>query len=256
MNKERTISNKILYDLNLKNSFQSIESLKDEKSKFFNSYDDYNDNCSIFERKSYDSFYNINNDFLTPKIENNFEFFEENIKYSQKKFILLNQEINLEMENMKNALLEKLKNFDIKFIDNPIKELSFIGLNTFTNKAYSPKILSDDNLKIYKNLKMYSSNGYYNGLILSKIEENTFVIEAAKDLEENTLLFEIGGEVVSKDYLIKYKKDLISKNLCYFKYCEGMENSKYFLLLRNYGNIAFFCKIQKNMNLMSKLKIL
>ena len=240
MNKERTITNKILYELNLKSNFENTESLKNEKSKFFNSYGDYNDNCSIFDQKSYDSFYNINNDFLTQKIENNFELFEENNKYSQKKFILINQEINLEIETLKNALLEKLKNFGIKFIDNPIKELSFIGLNTFTNKAYTPTVLSDDNLKIYKNLKMYSSNGYYNGLILSKIEENIFVIEAAKDIKENTLLFEIGGEVVSRDYLIKYKKDLSSKNLCYFKYCEGIENSKYFLLLRNYGNIAFF----------------
>ena len=75
---------------------------------------------------------------------------------------------------LKNALLEKLKNFYIKFIHNRIKELSFIGLNTFINKAYSQKTLSDVNLKIFKNLKMYSSNGYYNGLILSKIEENTF----------------------------------------------------------------------------------
>lgn len=93
---------------------------------------------------------------------------------------------------MKNALLEKLKNFNIKFINNLIKELSFIGLNTFTNKTYTPTVLSDDNLKIYKNLKMYSSNGYYNGLILSKIEENIFVIEATKDINENTLLFKIG----------------------------------------------------------------
>lgn len=177
MNKERTISNKILYDLNLKNNFEKIESLKNEKSKSFNSYVDYNDNFSIFEQKSYDSFYNINNGFLTPKIENNFELFEENNKYSQKKFILINQEINLEIETMKNTLLEILKNVDIKFIDNPIKKLSFIGLNTFTNKAYTPTVLSDDNLKIYKNLKMFSSNGYYNDLILSKIEENIFLLK-------------------------------------------------------------------------------
>ena len=240
MNKERIISNKISDELNLKNNFENPELLNNENFQCLKSYDNYNDNISILEQKSYDSFYNINNDSLTPKIENNFELFVENNNFSQKKFVLLTQEINLEIETIKNALLEKLKNLDIKFIDNPIKELSFIGLNTFTDKAYTPTILSDDNLKLYKNLKIYSSNGYYNGLILSKLEENIFVIEATKDINENTLLFEIGGEVVSRDYLIKYKKDLISKNLCYFKYCEGIENSKFFLLLRNYGNIAFF----------------
>ena len=240
MNKERIISNKVSYDFNLKNNLENIELENNEKFQYLKGFDDYNDNNSFFSQKSYDSFYNINNDYLTPKIENNFELFEEINKYSQKKFVLLTQEINLEIETIKNVLLEKLKNFDIKFIDNPIKELSFIGLNAFTNKTYAPPVLSDDNLKVYKNLKIYTNNGYYNGLILSKLEENTFVIEATKDINENTLLFEIGGEIVSQEYLIKYKKDLISKNLCYFKYCEGLENSKFFLLLRNYGNIAFF----------------
>lgn len=73
MNKEKTISNKILCDLHLKNNFEKMEPLRNEGSEFFGDYDDYNENYSIFEQKNYDSFYNINNDFLTPKIKNNFE---------------------------------------------------------------------------------------------------------------------------------------------------------------------------------------
>ena len=43
-------------------------------------------------------------------------------------------------------------------------------------------------MKIYKSLKVYSKMGYYNGLTLSKIEENILIIEATQDPCENTLL--------------------------------------------------------------------
>lgn len=274
MTKERIVSNKILFEVNhpetlnnfhkneindLKNNNENLELSDKNEFVYFNGVEDYNDNISIIDKKSYESFMLINQDLIIPRIEDNSELLfyskEKNNEYIQKKFNLLYQEINLENITKKNTLLEKLKSLNIKFVDNPIKELSFIGLNTFVNKICSPLSLSEDNLEKYKELKYYTRMGFYAGLMLSNIEENILVIEATQDINENTLLFEIGGEVVREDYLIKYKKDLFSKTFCYFRYCEGAENSKFFILLRDYGNIAFFYKIQKNLLLTLKLKI-
>ena len=80
--------------------------------------------------------------------------------------------------------------------------------------------------------------------MLSKLEEDIFVIKATQDINDNTPLFGIGGEAVCKDYIIK-KKDLSTKTLCYFTYCEGTENRKFFILLRDYGNIAIFLQDTK-----------
>lgn len=114
------------------------------------------------------------------------------------------------------------------------------------SKIYIPSELFEENLNVYKILKVYSKMGYYIGLALSKIQEKIFVIKTTQDIWKNKLLFEIGGEIVSKDYLIKYKKELGSKALCYFKYCEGIEEeSKLYILLREYANISFFLKETK-----------
>ena len=112
----------------------------------------------------------------------------------QNLFVLIEQKLTTEVIQWKNALFDTLKSLNIKFINNPIKELTFIGLNRFMSKIYIPPVLSEDNIKIYKSLKVYSKMGYYNGLELSKIEENVFVIGTTQDIKENTLLFKIGGE--------------------------------------------------------------
>ena len=58
--------------------------------------------------------------------------------------------------------------------------------------------------------------GYYNGLLmLSKLEEDIFVIKATQDINDNTPLFGIGGEAVCKDYIIK-KKRFIYKDFMLF----------------------------------------
>ena len=115
-----------------------------------------NENISLLNQKSYYSFFNINQDFITPKIEEDFKFIylnEKNYENKQKKIIFIEQELTPEVIQSKNILFEIFKNLCIKFIDNPIKELSFIGLNTFMSRIYIPSKLSEDNLNVYKSLK-------------------------------------------------------------------------------------------------------
>lgn len=96
----------------------------------------------------------------------------------------------------------------IKFCDNPISQLSFIGLNKFINQTYLPPELSVKYLKIYKKMKTFTKEGFYDGLELYKINDNILAIKATENFKENTFLFEIGGEIVSKDYLVKFRKEL------------------------------------------------
>ena len=71
------------------------------------------------------------------------------------------------MEYNKAILLEALKKYKIKFSDNPIKELTFLGLNKYMDNIHIPEELSQENMKIYKQLKTKTNIGIYNGLKLS-----------------------------------------------------------------------------------------
>ena len=44
------------------------------------------------------------------------------------------------------------------------------------------------------------NDGFYNGLKLSRVNDNTYIIIATMDITKNTLLFKIGGEIVDKEY--------------------------------------------------------
>ena len=75
-----------------------------------------NENISLLNQKSYYSFFNINQDFITPKIEEDFELFylnEKNYENKQKKIIFIEQELTPEVIQSKNILFEIFKNWCI-----------------------------------------------------------------------------------------------------------------------------------------------
>ena len=75
-----------------------------------------NENISLLNQKSYYSFFNINQDFITPKIEEDFKFIylnEKNYENKQKKFIFIEQELTPEVIQSKNILFEIFKNWCI-----------------------------------------------------------------------------------------------------------------------------------------------
>jgi hypothetical protein len=160
-------------------------------------------------------------------------------------FNLVQKEITTNHIYAKDILLENLKKLNIKFSDNPIKQLSFIGLNKFLSSIYLPPELSENNLNLYKKMKIFTRDGYYQGLELIKNNKKELVIKTTENFKEDTLLFEVRGEIVSKDYLIKYNNEIKKNKFCYFKYGDGEnenENSNLYLLLQKYANIVFFLK--------------
>ena len=75
-----------------------------------------NENISLLNQKSYYSFFNINQDFITPKIEEDFKFIylnEKNYENKQKKIIFIEQELTPEVIQSKNILFEIFKNWCI-----------------------------------------------------------------------------------------------------------------------------------------------
>jgi len=58
------------------------------------------------------------------------------------------------VEYNKNILFETLKKNKFKFVDNPIKELTFLGLNKYMDNIYIPDELNQENFEIYKILKI------------------------------------------------------------------------------------------------------
>jgi hypothetical protein len=95
----------------------------------------------------------------------------------------------------------------------------------------------------YKKLKLYSKEGYYNGLKLCKLNENDFTIQALQDIQKYILLFEIAGEIVIKDYLQKYQNEQKKNLFTFLDFCdEKALESNIIILLRDYGNLAFFLR--------------
>jgi len=264
MNYERKSSGLNLTGISIINEFENCQ-----KGKMNEKNDDKNVNLKIFKNDSglysnnsniskndfnfnnneLNSFYSLfenSLDFTIPKINDYSELFFSNSlerNYEDINFKIILKEINHDSTYYKDILLETLKKMNIRFVDHPIKQLSFLGLNQYTNKIYSPPELSENNMEKYKKLKLYSKEGYYNGLKLCKLNENDFAIQALQDIQKYTLLFEIAGEIVTKDYLQKYQNELKKKSFYFFDFCdEKALESNIIILLRDYGNLAFFLR--------------
>ena len=246
INEPINASNQIL--VNNENNDNYNQNIKDDH-QYYKNHEDFDEISSnkLFEAEnSFFSLFKEKEDILAPKIKDNFDLFfvqSNNEEYSNITFTIILKEINFESIYYRDILLEALKQLNIKFIDNPIKELSFIGLNQFMKKIYIPPQLSEENIQKYKKLKLLTKEAYYHGLKLFKIFKNEMAIQTIQDIPKNTLLFEIAGELVSKEFLNKHKNELSQKSFYYFNYCDGEEkNSSIYLLLRDFGNIAFFLK--------------
>ena len=226
----------------------------DLKENNFNDFE-FNEEYEIYDKKFIER---EKNDLLSKKED----AYEKNQKINDfKQEIFPNYQISITSSKIKSApllneninemfeinCLNKLKltlffeEMNLMFIDDPFSENEYLLYPNESNISQTIFCLNSISLGIYKRTKLKTRNMIYPNLIVKKISENNFRIEAIENIIQGTLLFEIGGKVVTEDHLNLNNENKYFGRSCFFPFYQDFNgrNTRY-ILIEKKGNIGYF----------------